>query len=311
MPSLRDIKGKIRGVAKTRQVTRAMEAVSASKMRKSQEKAIAGRPYALSAFRILLGLSKNFNTKDSPFIKERKIKKVLMIVVTSDRGFAGGLNSSVIKKVLGFMNEKKLGKEDISFVCVGKKGYDFFSKRGYSISQNFEKLGDTILLSQVEEISRRAINLYKEGAFDHVFVAYSNFISTFTQEPLLHQALPLRQEEIGQIIKSIAPTRGKYSEIFKDDKNEDENDFSDYLFEPSPEQVLEQLVFDLVTVLIFQSFMEGKASEFSARMVAMRSASDKALEMGSALTLSYNKARQSVITREVSEIVGGVEALAS
>ena len=311
MSSLREIKGKIRGVAKTRQVTRAMEAVSASKMRKSQEKAIAGRPYAISAFRILRGLSKNFNTKESFFVKEREMKKVLVILITSDRGFAGGLNSSVIKKTLAFMSDKKLGKDEVSFVCVGKKGNDFFSKRGYSISQNFEKFEDALPIAEVEEISALGVNLYKEGSFDHVFVAYSNFISTFAQEPLFHQALPLREVEISQIIKTIAPTRGKYSEIFKNDDIENEKVFSDYLFEPSAESVFEQLVFDLIKVLVFQSFMEGKASEFSARMVAMRSASDKALEMGNALTLSYNKARQSVITREVSEIVGGVEALAS
>ena len=310
MSNLREIKGKIKGVAKTRQVTRAMEAVSASKMRKSQEKAIAGRPYAISAFRILHGLSKNLNTRESFFVKERPTKKVLIILITSDRGFAGGLNSAVIKKTSTFMSDKKIAKEDVSFICVGKKGYDFFSKRGYAINENFEKSEDVLPISEVEEISARAVNLYKEGIFDHVFVAYNNFISTFSQEPLLHQALPLREAEIGQIIKYIAPTRGKYSEIFKSHDVLEEKVFSDYLFEPSAESVFERLIFDLISVLIFQSFMEGKASEFSARMVAMRSASDKALEMGNALTLSYNKARQSVITREVSEIVGGVEALA-
>ena len=310
MSNLREIKGKIKGVAKTRQVTRAMEAVSASKMRKSQEKAIAGRPYAISAFRILRGLSKNLNTRESFFVKEREMKKVLVILITSDRGFAGGLNSSVIKKTLAFMSDKKIAKEDVSFICVGKKGYDFFSKRGYSISENFEKFEDALPISEVEEISSRAVDLYKEGDFTHVFVAYSNFVSTFTQEPLLNQALPLRQEEIARIIESIRPARGKYSEMFKDEKSSDENSFADYLFEPSAELVFERLVFDLIAVLVFQSFVEGKASEFSARMVAMRSASEKALEMGNALSLSYNKARQSVITREVSEIVGGVEALA-
>ncbi len=297
-------------MAKTRQVTRAMEAVSASKMRKSQEKAIAGRPYAISAFRILRGLSKNLNTRESFFVKEREMKKVLVILITSDRGFAGGLNSSVIKKTLAFMSDKNIPKEDVSFICVGKKGYDFFSKRGYSISENFEKSEDALPISEVEEISSRAVDFYKYGDFTHVFVAYSNFVSTFIQEPLLHQALPLREEEISQMIKSIRPARGKYSEMFKDEKSSDENSFADYLFEPSAELVFERLVFDLIAVLVFQSFVEGKASEFSARMVAMRSASEKALEMGNALSLSYNKARQSVITREVSEIVGGVEALA-
>lgn len=310
MSNLREIKGKIKGVAKTRQVTRAMEAVSASKMRKSQERAISGRPYAISAFRILQRLSKNLNTRESFFVKEREMKKVLIILITSDRGFAGGLNSSVIKKTLAFMSDKNIAKEDVSFICVGKKGHDFFSKRGYSISENFEKSEDALPISEVEEVSSRALDLYKKGDFGRVFISYSNFVSTFIQEPLFHQALPLREGEIVEMIKSIRPARGKYSEMFKDEKNLDQNSFADYLFEPTPEQVLETLVFDLITVLVFQSFMEGKASEFSARMVAMRSASEKALEMGNTLSLSYNKARQSVITREVSEIVGGVEALA-
>jgi len=309
--SLRDIKGKIRAVGKTRQVTRAMEAVSAAKMRRSQERALSARPYATSAFKILRRLSGSFNTREHFLVKERDMRKVLIILVTSDRGLAGGLNSSVIKKVLAFIKEKNISKQDVAFACIGKKGYEYFSKRGYVITEHFEKFGDAPPLKVLEDVSRHALELYKAGAYDHVLVAYSNFVSTFVQEPILHKVLPLHVEDIAQVIKSIVPVRGKYSDMYKDEENGNGNGFTDYLFEPAPEAVFEQLVFDLITVLAYHGFVEAKASEFSARMVAMRSASDKALEMGNSLTLSYNKARQSAITREVSEIVGGVEALAA
>lgn len=308
--SLREIKGKIRAVAKTRQVTRAMEAVSAAKMRKSQERALSARPYAISALRLLRRVSGSAEARENSLMAERGMSKVLIVLITSDRGLAGALNSSVIKKTLSFMREKNLTKENVAFAAIGKKGYEYFSKRGYTIAREFQKLGDAPAISIIEEVSKYALDAFKSGEYSHVYVAYSNFISTFAQEPKLHQALPLRFAEVSEVIQGITPVRGKYSELFKEESEKTENGAISYLFEPSPEVIFEGLVFDLFTVFVYHGLLEAKASEFSARMVAMRSASDKALEMGNALTLSYNKARQSNITREVSEIVGGVEAMA-
>lgn len=307
---LREIKGKIKAVSKTRQVTRAMEAVAAAKMRKSQERALFARPYALSAVRLLRRLSGGGTAKINVLFQKRPLQNILVVLITSDRGLAGSLNASVIKKTAAFIRENNLSKESVSFVCIGKKGYEYFEKRGYSISRYFEKVEDAPDLSLIEELSRYVFEIFGQGGKNHVFVAYSNFISTFAQEPKLHQVLPLSPSDIEEIVSGIVPVRGKYAHLYANEKESVEKETA-YLFEPSEEEILKGLIFNLITVIFYHGILEARASEFSARMVAMRSASDKALEMGKALSLEYNKARQSAITREVSEIVSGVEALGS
>mgnify|MGYP003393708819 FL=1 len=309
MANLRDIKGKIRAVGKTRQVTRAMEAVSAAKMRRSQEKAIVARPYAVSAFHILRSLSQSIDKNQISLMQERAFTKPLIVLVTSDRGLAGSLNSAVLKKVNQFIASKNLARAEVGFVTIGKKGYEHYSKRGYTIVQHAEKFVDAPEIFVVEEIAKQVFELFESGAYSHVYVVYSNFISTFAQEPHFHQVLPLSFEGVDAMIKGITPTKGKYAELFKEENGENNHSII-YTYEPSIEEVLRGTILSLTTATIYHAVLEAKASEYSARMVAMRSASDKALEMGSALTLKYNKARQSAITREVSEIIGGIEALA-
>lgn len=308
--ALREIKSKIKAIGKTRQVTRAMEAVSAAKMRKSQERALAARPYAVTAFRILQRVAGTFKTGSSLFSDRAGEKKPLIVLVTADRGLAGALNSSVIKTVLAFMKQSNISKEQASFITVGKKGFEYFSKRGYTIIKNIEKIGDAPSAAAIEEVTREAYARFEGGEVSDVYVAYSNFVSTFFQGPKLHKALPLSFDDVKEMIDGIVPVRGKYSELFKNDPAENRADAVLYNFEPSAEEIAGTLVLDLFTVVVYHAVLEARASEFSARMVAMRSASDKALEKGKMLSLEYNKARQSNITREVSEIVGGVEALA-
>lgn len=308
--ALREIKNKIKAVGKTRQVTRAMEAVSAAKMRKSQERALSARPYAVSAFRVLKRVSSTLKTSAALFKARTGERKLLVVLVTADRGLAGALNSSVIKAVLAFVKQAGVSKERVAFITVGKKGFEYFSKRGYTIVKNVEKIGDAPGVPSIEEIAREAYARFESGEASEVYVAYSNFVSTFFQGPKLHKALPLSFEDSKEMIEGIVPVRGKYSELYKNEPAEEKANSTLYNFEPSPEEIVSALVFDLFTVVVYHAVLESRASEFSARMVAMRSASDKALEMGKALSLQYNKARQSTITREVSEIVGGVEALA-
>ncbi len=309
MANLREIKGKIRAVGKTRQVTRAMEAVSAAKMRKAQERAISARPYAVSAFRILRNLSQSIEKSKSPFMEKRPLIKPLIILVTSDRGLAGSLNASVLKKVSAFIKEHQFSKQDVGFATIGKKGYEYFEKRGFTIVSHREKFADAPTLEAIEDIAQLSFELFEKGDYSHVYVAYSNFISTFFQEPKLHEVLPLTFPNVDAMIQGITPAKGKYSELFT--KEEAREGAVAYTYEPSIDEVLRSSIMSLTVATIFHAVFEAKASEYSARMVAMRSASDKALEMGQSLTLEYNKARQSTITREVSEIVGGVEALAN
>jgi F-type H+-transporting ATPase subunit gamma len=208
-----------------------------------------------------------------------------------------------------FIASKNLARADVGFVTIGKKGYEHFSKRGYTIVQHAEKFADMPELYTIEEIAKQVFDLFESGTYSHVYVAFSNLISTFAQEPYLHEVLPLSFEGVAKMIKGITPTKGKYSELFKEEKEENNHSIV-YTYEPSIEEVLRSTILTLATATIYHAILEAKASEHSARMIAMHSASDKALEMGSTLTLSYNKARQSAITREVSEIIGGIEALA-
>ncbi|MCE9644257.1 ATP synthase F1 subunit gamma [Candidatus Parcubacteria bacterium] len=307
MASLKAIKGKIRAVDKTRQVTRAMEAVSAVKMRKSQERALRARAYSVSALRILKRLSGTMESREHPLVKKKAQGKFLFIVVTSDRGLAGALNSSLLKAAAAYLAEKGITKEETEIIAIGRKGFEYFERRGYSILEHFDKTGDMPELSVLEEVGRRAIESYLSRGFNRVAVAYTNFRSTFSQEPVVRDLLPLDSLALGTIVEGILPDKGKYSDMFGRIDTAGE----EYNFEPSPEKVLAELLPSLIALFLYHALLEARASEFSARMVAMRNAQDKAREVSRALNLHYNQARQSGITREVSEIIGGMETLAA
>lgn len=304
MPSLKAIKGKIRAVDKTRQVTRAMEAVSAVKMRKSQERALRSRAYAVSALRILSRLSATQEGQEHPLVKA-KSGKLLFVVVTSDRGLAGALNSSLLKAAAAYLAEKGLRKEEVEILAIGRKGFEYFERRGYRILEHFDKTGDMPELSVLEEVARRAIESYLTPGYGHVAVAYTNFRSTFSQEPVVRDLLPLDPNALRDMVEGIVPDKGKYHDLFV----KTEISTEEYSFEPSPEKVLAELLPSLIALFLYHALLEARASEFSARMVAMRNAQDKAREVSRALNLHYNQARQSGITREVSEIIGGMETL--
>ncbi len=304
MAGLKAIKEKIRSVEKTRKVTKAMEAVSAAKMRKAQGKAISGRPYAKAAVEILARVTGSRLFGTHPLTMRRDIRKALYIIITSDKGLAGALNSAVLKGSSADMKALGLSKETISIIAVGRKAKDFFSKRGYEVVAYHENKDDAISHDLIRSLVDEAANRFSMGAADTVRVSYQSFISTFEQKPYVRSMLPLTLGELTKVVHEIVPKKGQFSEIHNGIKAP-----ADYVVEPSADEVAGELMPLLVSVFVYHALLESKASEHSARMVAMKSASDKAKELTKELTLDFNKARQAAITREVSEITGGIEAM--
>lgn len=307
MSSLRAIKGKIRSVQKTHQVTKAMEAVSGVKMRKAQIAALATRPYALAAFRILSRISRSVDIARHPLVLVRPVHRVLLIVITSDKGLAGGLNGNATKCALEALAERGIAKESTGILAIGRKGEEFFARRGYLLEKHIQTMKDESVISDFEGVVSLVTDMFTRGKYDECVLVYTNFRSTFEQEPVSRTLLPLSVSGLQSMIKSIVPEKGVFAEVNANIVEEEKS--SDYLFEPSPEAVFETLIPRLLTIEIHHGFLEAKASEHSARMVAMRNASDKAEEVTFDLTREYNKARQSAITREMSEIIGGIEAM--
>ena len=298
--ALKQIKNKIASTQKTAKVTKAMEAVSAVKMRKSQERALKGRSYAGAALSILKQLSKTNDQALEMYTKERESGKSLLIIVTSDKGLAGSVNSAVLKKAEGF-----LAKHACDTICVGRKAVEFAKREGKEVVREYMNVQDTVTIDDVEEIARTVMAQFWAGVYKEVFVVYQNFVSTFEQKPALRRMLPLKQEDLATMVKDIAPKTGKFSDEVVDTKT------ALYTIEPDAESVLRVLMPQLMQIMIFHALVESKACEHSARMVAMKNATDKAKEMTKALTIKFNKARQAQITAEVSEITGGIEAMKS
>ena len=297
MAGLKTIKTKIRSVGKSRQVTKAMEAVSAVKMRKAQARALGGRAYARAATAILARLSGSQELAMHPLTTVRHSKKSLYIVITSDKGLAGALNSAVLRAVYADMQGS-----NASVIAVGRKANDFFAARGFVI-EAFHPSTDEIDSKNIRAIVDEAAKRFAEGAVDIVKVCYQNFISTFEQRPTLRTLFPLSLRELEAVVHGIVPARGMFAEATS------EVHPSTYTFEPDEAEVLNAILPRLAGIFMYHALLESQASEHSARMVAMKSASDKAEEMGGELTLQFNKARQAAITREVSEIISGMETL--
>lgn len=304
--ALKDIKNKIKSVDRTRKVTKAMEAVSAVKMRKSQTRAITARPYANSALSILERMSVSLGTVRHPLTEKREVKKAAFVVVTSDKGLCGILNAAVIREANLRVQASGLPSEMISIYAFGKKGAEFFERRGYTIVERFENISDDIVVSDLSKVSNDIAKAFSEKNYDRVEIIYTNFRSTFEQNAIAHTVLPLSLDALTAVVKGITPEKGK---VVVATSVRSGPPF--YTVEPSPEAVVSDLISSLVGVLFYHSLLESKASEHSARMIAMKNASDKSRDLSKALTRTFNKARQAMITREVSEIVGGIEAMAA
>lgn len=301
--ALKDIKAKIQATNRMHTVTRAMEAVSAVKMRKTQTAALSGRPYARAALAILARLAGSKDLAHHPLSHMRNVKNIAVVVMTSDKGLAGSLNSGVIKRAVELL--ASYDKSNVTIYAYGKKGMEFFARRGYTIALSYENKRDDVALSVMEELSRALAQGFETELFDHVAVVYSNFKSTFEQLPTARTLLPLSLESVTELVGDIRPAKGKWSSEALLDAP------AAYDVEPSGEEILNTIAPRLVATSLYHMLLESKASEHSARMVAMKSASDKSKEVARDLTRAYNKVRQAAITREVSEIVGGREALSS
>lgn len=299
--ALKTIKNKIKSIQRTSKVTKAMEAVSAVKMRKSQERALDGRTYAEAALRILERVSHVRDAMEHPLFAVHNEGKSCVIVVTSDKGLAGSLNSSVLKQATTLV--RSLPREDVELVCFGKKSFEHFTRRGYTIPLHYLNLKDDIALSDMDEVVTFITNAFIAKKYRRVDIVYQTFVSTFEQNAVSRELLPLKTSALNDIVEGIIPKRGKYSEIETNSKA------TAYSVEPNQETVYKELFPMLIRIMFYHALLESKASEHSARMVAMKNATDKAKEVTKSLTLLYNKERQSVITAEVSEITGGIEAM--
>lgn len=302
---LKDIKLKIKSVNRTRKVTKAMEAVSAVKMRKSQIRAISGRPYASAALSILERLSASLKNTAHPLSTERDVKRAALVVVTSDKGLCGALNATVLKEASKTLASLGLDKEQVEIYAFGKKAGEFFDRRGYTCHERFDTISDDVSIDDFAHVSNSLVEGFLLGAFDRVDIVYTEFISTFEQKAVSHRIMPLSIDVVREIIAGITPTKGTFAHT------EEKGGAPFYTVEPDAESVLGELIPRMVGIVLYHALLESKASEHSARMVAMKNASDKSRDLSKSLTRSFNKARQAVITREVSEIVGGIEAMAT
>jgi len=276
--------------------------VSAVKMRKAQEKALIARPFALSALSILTRISGAVDLREHDFVKEREVRRTLMIVMTSDRGLAGSLNSAVLAQAVEALRERGRAKETVGIIALGRKAADYFQKRGWNIAVAREQMEDFPALAGLEAVAAEALELYKKGEYDEVLLVYTNFLSTFRQEAVVRKILPLDMRALREVVGGIVPVKGKFSDLYAPVSSREREV---YTLEPSPEDIFENLASYLVSIFLYHGALEAKASEFSARMVAMKNAGDKAEEVGKTLNRQFNRARQAAITKEVSEIISG------
>lgn len=282
---MRDIKRQIKSVQNTKQITKAMEMVAAAKLRRSQEAAQAARPYAEKIKEVVSSIASGTKGIKNPILISREIKKTGYLVITSDRGLAGGYNSNLLRKLMQTIRENHKSSNEYVLMVVGRKGRDFFKKRNMPVLDEVTGLSDAPRFADIKELASRAVSNYTTGAYDELYIVYNKFHNAISQEPVLNRLLPL--EVTGSNTTAVG---------------------ANYEYEPSPEEVLDVLLPKYAETLIFSALLEGKASEFGAKMTAMGNATRNATDMISRLTLVYNRARQAAITQEISEIVAGASA---
>lgn len=309
MASSKAIRQRIRSIRNTAQITKAMEVVSATKMRRSQEFAVAARPYAVAAFEILKNLLSR--TPDlPPLLRDREVRSSALLVATSDKGLAGAFNSNVIKKADLWVETKRQEGRPFTLITVGRKARDHFERRRAPIAQRFWGFGDYSTLIETTPVAEAVMDGFLRGQWDEVEATYTHFRTTLLQEAVLKRILPITESGIKEIISGILPERGRYAAGETHNQKAGGSGYRyEYLFEPSPAEILGALIPRLIRMHIHHIILESNASEHSSRMVAMKNASDNAADLITELTLVFNKARQAGITRELTEITAGTEAL--
>ena len=309
MSSKKQLKTKIRAVGNIKQITRAMEMVAATKMRKAQERALRGRPYAMHALSLLSHMIRSTKEDAGSLWQKREKGSICLVVVTSDKGLCGSFNSAVLRKASQYTAEQRQKGEVVEVVAVGKKARDFFKRQGVRIASEFLRFSDVYTLVDALPLTQWLLHAYEQGTYKEINFCSTIFISALLQKPLTHPLLPLDAEELDQIVDAIVPQRGRYAELKIEKVIDDKN--VRYLLEPSREAILEELARDLVEVAVLHLLLESNAGEHSARMLAMKNATDNAEDLEEELQLLWNKARQGAITQELSEIASAKEALMS
>jgi F-type H+-transporting ATPase subunit gamma len=296
MAGTKEIKRRIRSVKNTKKITKAMELVSASKMRRAVAQTLASRLYSGYSWELLKSLSVKLNENIThPFFTEKSEGKTLVVLVTSNGSLCGGYNSQIIKKVIGLLKDKT-GGEVIDIITVGKKGDAAMRRLGQNVLATFTEIPAVISLSNIVPLSTLITNEYKNGLYKNVYVVYTDFISALTQRPNIRKLLPISKDEILEVVHSAL------------EENKDKKE-TEYIFDGDMNEIIVSLAEKLTRMQIYQMILESNASEQSARMMAMKNASEASGEMIDDLTLMFNKARQANITREISEISAGMASV--
>ncbi|MEK7649401.1 MAG: ATP synthase F1 subunit gamma [Patescibacteria group bacterium] len=304
MESLQGLKTRKAAVKNVGTITKAMEVVSATKMRKSQEVALRTRPYAIEALRLFRKVAELAG--ETPWTTPRAVKKTLIVVMASDRGLTGAFNAQVLRAAEALINAESV-KNPVAILAIGKKVERYVQTRGLELAGSFSGFSDIVAFDEVSHVANSIVEGFATSQWDRVQVVSTHFRTTLRQEVLVRELLPTNIEKLTQTIHEIAPERGRFADTAPE-KERNINDVK-YILEPSPQVLFETLMPYLLRMQIYHVVLEANASEHSARRVAMKTASDNADELASALTLAYNKARQAAITKEIIEITGTQNAL--
>jgi len=293
MATLREIRGRIVGIKSTQKITQAMKMVAAAKLRRAQDNIISARSYAKKMDELTHNLITKVNPEYNPLLAERAVKRILIIVVTSDRGMCGAFNTNIIKKAVELIdnNYSELYKNNnIELLCIGKKGYQFFSKRNYTIYKSYINIFSRLDYSIAKDISNSLIESFISEKFDKIEVVYNEFKSVIQQNLLVEQLLPFEKPTIKKEEKHI-------------------KSLVDFIYEPNPKEIVNEIIPKHINTKIWRILLESYAAEEGSRMTAMDNANENAKEMISELNLQFNKARQASITTEILEIISGANAL--
>lgn len=304
MASGKEIRSQISSIKNTQKITSAMEMVAASKMRKAQDRMSASRPYAQKMIDVVRHLAQAQTEYKHPFLVDREANRVGYIVISSDRGLCGGLNTNLFKETVASMKTWHEQDVEIDVCVIGSKASAFFKRIGGNVVSHAEHLGDEPSVEALIGSVKVMLDAYHEGKIDRLFVIFNKFVNTMTQQPIVAQMLPIGASQA----EATANSKARYHEISDEDHSHIKSHW-DYLYEPDAEIVIDALLMRYIESLVYQGVVENMACEMAARMIAMKSATDNAGDMIDDLQLVYNKARQAAITQELSEIVAGAAAV--
>ncbi len=294
MANLRDIRNRIESIQNTQQITKAMKMVAAAKLRKAQNRIIETRPYASKMQEIVARLVKAASEHNELLEERESIDNILFIVIGSDRGLCGGFNNNLFKQVEKRINNDFASykeEETLSVMAIGRKATKYFGKRNYNVVTEFPSFFDELKFAQISEIMKSVISEFKGGIYDEVYIAYNEFQSVIAQNRLIEKVLPIQPEAL------------------TDEDEEEQDEHIDYIYEPSTDAILQDLLPLHINMQLWKAVLESNAAEQGARMTAMDNATENAKELEEDLRLEYNRARQSAITTEISEIISGAQAL--